>query len=320
MTYRGGVPVAEVVRSGFVEGWHVGSVVGLGADGERRLVIGDADGPIFPRSSNKPMQAVAMLRAGLRLDDPADLALVAASHYGEPMHVDRVRTMLGRGGLTEDELGCPPDLPLSESARRAVPGPARVLMNCSGKHTGMLLTCRAAGWPLDGYLDPEHPLQLAIHDTVSELAGEKIAATGVDGCGAPVLAFSLTGLARAFLTLVESQPGTAERSVADAMRSHPELVSGTGADDARLMRAWPGLLSKVGAEGVLAVAVPGVGAVALKIDDGASRARVPVLVAALARLGVANPDLTALAEVPLLGGGRPVGQIQPTPLIMADRP
>ena len=113
----------------------------------------------------------------------------------------------------------------------------------------------------------------------------------MDGCGAPVFAISLTGLARAFLRIVSAEPGTPERAVADAMRAHPELVSGTGADDARLMRGVPGLLSKGGAEGVVAVALPGIGAVALKIDDGAMRARLPVLVAALRRLGVDGPIL-----------------------------
>ena len=313
-TYRGGVALAEVVRSGFVEGSHHGSVAVLDAGGRLIASAGDPYGPIFPRSSNKPMQAVGMLRAGLELTDPADLALVAASHDAEPSHVERVRAMLHRGGLTEDSLQCPPDLPLSESARDAVlrngGGPARVLMNCSGKHTGMLLTCQANGWSTSDYLDPGHPLQQACRTAVEDLAGEKAAAVGVDGCGAPVLALSLSGLARAFLACVDAAPGTEPRRVSDAMRDNPELVSGTGREDARLMRSIPGLLSKVGAEGVIAVAVPGVGAVALKIDDGAARALLAVLVPALGVLGVAAPGLDEMAEVALLGGGRPVGSVR----------
>jgi L-asparaginase II len=315
--YGGGVPVAEVVRSGFVEGCHHGSVALLDATGSLAASVGDPHGAIFPRSANKPMQAVAMIRAGLPLTDPADLALVAASHSGEPFHIERVRAMLRRGDLTEDDLRCPPDLPLADSARvdvlRSGGGPARVLMNCSGKHTGMLLTCRAAGWSIEDYTAPDHPLQKACRSAVEELSGESAAAVGVDGCGAPVFAISLTGLARAFLRIVSAEPGTPERAVADAMRAHPELVSGTGADDARLMRALPGLLSKGGAEGVIAVALPGAGAVTVKIDDGAYRARLPVLAAALRRLGVDQAAVTELAEPPILGGGRPVGSVRVRP-------
>lgn len=314
-SYAGGEPIAEVVRSGFVEGYHRGSAVLLDAGGRVAAATGDVTAPIFPRSSNKPMQALGMLRAGLDLADPADLALVCASHSGEAYHVERVRKLLAAGGLTEDDLACPPDLPLADDARAAVlrtgGGPARVLMNCSGKHAGMLLTCRAAGWPTGGYAAPDHPLQLALRDAVADACAEPVAATGVDGCGAPVLAVSLLALAGAFQRLVEAEPGTPERSVADAMRAHPELVSGTGREDALLMRAVPGLLSKVGAEGVHALAVPGVGAVALKIDDGAARARMPVLVRALARLGIRRPELDRAGRSPLLGGGREVGEVRP---------
>jgi L-asparaginase II len=312
--YTGGVPVAEVVRSGFVESRHHGSVAVLGPSGEVVRAIGDIDGPIFPRSSNKPMQAVGLLRAGLKLDDEADLALVAASHWGEPMHVDRVQALLASAGLDEDDLGCPPDLPLSEAARaivqRSGEGPARRFMNCSGKHTGMLLTCVGAGWPTRSYLDPDHPVQRACLSAVEDLTGGSVSTVGVDGCGAPVFALSLTRLAAAFLGAVTAPVGTEARRVADAMRAHPELVSGTGADDARLMRGVPGLLSKGGAEGVLAVALPGAGAVALKIDDGAQRARLPVLVAALRVLGVGGGVLDELAEPAVLGGGHPVGHVR----------
>jgi L-asparaginase II len=312
--YSGGVPVAEVVRSGLVEGRHHGSVAVLSGDGELVAAVGDTSGPIFPRSSNKPMQAVGMLRAGLRVESPADLAIVCASHYGEDFHVARVRELLRGGGLDESALRCPPSLPLSEAARDAVlrtgGGPARILMNCSGKHTGMLLTCLAAGWPIDAYRQPDHPLQVGLRAAVQDLTGEEVAAVGVDGCGAPVFAVSLVGLARAFLRLVTGRPGSVEATVADAMRAHPELVAGTGADDTRLMRGVPGLLAKGGAEGVVAVAVPGVGAVAVKIDDGAQRARMPVLAHALRRLGVAPPVLDELARVPVHGGGEVVGEVR----------
>ncbi|MEU8815859.1 asparaginase [Actinoplanes sp. NPDC048796] len=297
--------IAEVVRSGFVESVHHGSVAVLG--GQSR---GDVLSPIFPRSSNKPMQTVGMLRAGLVPRDGADLALISGSHYGEPFHARRVREILDAAGLTVGDLRCPVALPIAEKDRddwvRGGGGPERVLMNCSGKHAGMLATCAANDWPLETYLDPKHPLQVAIAEAVAELAGEPVAATGVDGCGAPVLAVSLTGLARAFQRLVEAAPGSDERRVADEMRAHPELVAGTGADDTVLMGAVPGLLAKGGAEGVVVAAVPGVGAIAIKVDDGGMRARTPVLLDELRRLGVTAPAMTEL----ILGGGEPVGEVR----------
>lgn len=311
--YAGGEPLAEVVRSDVAESWHRGSVAVLDAGGALVDGAGDRHGALFPRSANKPMQATGMLRAGLRLANPAHLALVAASHSGTAAHLDGVREMLRCGGLTEDALACPADYPIGEEARRAWlaagRGPERIAMNCSGKHTGMLLTCLAAGWPTHGYRAPNHPLQKQLRSTMEDLTGQGVVATGVDGCGAPVFALSLRALAAAFLRLVHADPGTAERTVADAMRVHPELVGGAGAerDDTRLMQGVPGLLAKGGAEGVLAVAVPGAGAVAVKIDDGAKRPLGPVMVAALRRLGIAAPELTA----PVYGGGEVVGEVRP---------
>jgi L-asparaginase II len=314
-TYRGGVPLAEVVRSGFLESVHRGSVVVLDESGGVRAAAGDVDSPVFPRSSNKPLQTIGMLRSGLRLADPADIALVSASHHGEEVHVARVRALLRSAGLDESALRCPPDRPLGEQAAEAAirsgAGRSRLLMNCSGKHTGMLLTCRAAGWPLEEYWHPDHPLQERLRATVEEFTGETAAAVGVDGCGAPVFAASLTGLARAYLRLVSGLSGSIEQLVATAMRAHPVLVAGVGAGDTRLMEGVPGLLSKSGAEGVAAVAMPGVGAATLKIDDGAARARMPVLVAALRRLDLKADVLDDLAEVPVLGGGEPVGAVRP---------
>jgi L-asparaginase II len=310
--------IAEVVRSGFVESVHHGSVVILGAGGSLGAgspgavvaSVGDVTGTMFPRSSNKPLQTVGLLRAGLKPADGADLALISGSHFGEPFHIRRVREILAAAGLEPGALQCPASLPLSEAERNAwlrLGGDAEpILMNCSGKHAGMLATCVVNGWPLDSYLDPEHPVQVAMAEAVADLAGEPIAATGVDGCGAPVFGFSLTGLARAFQRLVEAEPGTPERRVADEMRAHPELVAGTGSDDTVLMHAVPGLLAKGGAEGVVAVAVPGVGAVALKVADGAMRPRTPVLLSALEKLGVSAPHLKEL----ILGGGEPVGEVR----------
>jgi L-asparaginase II len=301
--YRGGEPVAEVVRSGFVESWHRGSVVILDAGGAEVATVGDPSGPIFPRSTNKPVQAVAVLRAGFRPASAAELAVVAGSHHGETIHADAVRAMLRAGGLAEERLHCPAWPPLGDPSGEV----SRLSCNCSGKHAAMLRACQAAGWPLDTYLDPEHPLQKEMRAATEDLAGEKVSATGVDGCGAPVFALSLRGLARVFHALVSGVDGDATR-VADAMRAHPEMVSGTGpgAHDTRLMRGTPGLLAKGGAEGVQAVAVPGVGAVAIKIDDGGKRALMPVLAWALGRLGL---DVATPAE-PVTGGDRTVGTVR----------
>jgi L-asparaginase II len=149
-----------------------------------------------------------------------------------------------------------------------------------------------------------------IRATVEELAGETVSAIGVDGCGAPIFALSLSGLARAFARLVTAAPGSVERRVADAMRANPFLVAGTGREDTQLMTAVPGLLVKGGAAGVHAAALPSGAAVALKIDDGAAAARVPLLLAALARLGVDPHQLTSVPAAAVLGGGRPVGEIR----------
>ncbi|MFJ2729735.1 asparaginase [Streptomyces collinus] len=305
--------LAEVVRSGFVEGRHRGSLVLLAADGSVELALGDVTSPVFPRSSNKPMQAAGMLRAGLDLAGER-LALAAASHSGEAFHRDLVRTMLDEHGLGPEHLQCPPSLPLDqeelESRLAAGQGPDRVTMNCSGKHTAMLAAAALRGWPLDSYLDPAHPLQQLIRTVVEEAAGEPVAAVGTDGCGAPLMSLSLTGLARAFRSFVLAEPGTPERRVADAMRAHPEYVAGTRRHDTWLMREIPGALSKVGAEAVQGLALPDGRALALKIDDGAVRALRPALARALRLAGVTAPVTERVGHVPLLGGGREVGEVR----------
>jgi L-asparaginase II len=312
----------EAVRSGFVESVHRGALVITNPDGSVRTAVGDTDIPVFPRSSNKPLQALGMLSAGLEIGD-ADLALACASHNGEPGHVERALALLAAHGLGEQALHCPPDYPLHEDSRVAAirnwPGKRRAAMNCSGKHAGMVATCTQRGWPLANYEDPEHELQQVIAETVGKLIGEPIASTAVDGCGAPLFAFSLTGLARAFGKLVTAEDGP-ERRIADVMRAHPWLVAGTGREDTLLMLTVDGLLAKGGAEGVHAVALPDGTAIALKVDDGAARPRNPLLVAALDTLG-ALPDNPAARSVldglgrgygEVLGGGRPVGELRPT--------
>jgi L-asparaginase II len=305
---------------------HRGAAVLLAADGSTLLSVGPAAAPMYPRSSNKPFQAAAMLRCGLDLDGEL-LALAAASHSGEEFHVAGVRKILAGAGLTEDDLQCPPDRPLDDQEYRnmLVSGePAdRVHMNCSGKHAAMLATCVGAGWPTASYTDPERPLQLQIRAVLGELAGERVRVVGVDGCGAPLFGVGLAGLARAFRALVLAAPGTPERMVADAMRAHPEWTSGTVRPERALMAAVPGLLVKSGAEGVEGFALADGRAGAFKIDDGAARGRVPVTVALLRRLGVdaeSGADQTvldALATSPVTGGGRVVGEIRAAARLLA---
>ncbi|MES9557417.1 MULTISPECIES: asparaginase [unclassified Streptomyces] len=309
-----GLPVlAEVVRSGFVEGHHRGSLVVLAADGSVERSLGDPAAPVFPRSSNKPMQAAAVLRAGLDLSGER-LALAAASHSGEDFHLALVRTMLAEHGLTPGDLQTPPDLPLDPAEAEAYLAAGhvreRITMNCSGKHAAMLAVCAVNGWDRESYLDPAHPLQQLVHQVVEEAAGERVVAVGTDGCGAPLMAISLVGLARAFRTFVLAEPGTAERRVGDAMRAHPEYVAGTRRPDTWLMREVPGTLSKMGAEAVQAVALADGRALAFKIDDGAGRALGPVLARALRLLGIDAPVVARIGHAPLLGGGGEVGEIR----------
>ncbi|MEV6836904.1 asparaginase [Streptomyces sp. NPDC051133] len=306
-------PVAHLVRGGVVEGLHYGSVVVLGADGRVEFQLGDIEAAFYPRSAVKPLQAVAMLRAGLPLDG-ALLSLAAASHSGEERHLAGTRRILDLAGLTEDDLRNVPDMPFDPAVRdawvREGRPPSRLAQNCSGKHAAMLWTAKLNGWSLDDYLDPGHPLQQAIQEIVEDLTGQRVARVSVDGCGAPLFSISLHGLARALSRIASAAPGTPEAQVADAMRTHAEMASGAGRDVAALMRAVPGLLAKDGFEGVQVAALPDGRAVAVKIADGANRARIPVAAAALARAGVDPRLLTEFAGEPLLGGGEPVGCVR----------
>lgn len=304
--------LAHYVRGGFVESAHRASVVATAPDGSHLLALGAVDDPVFPRSSNKPIQALAMVRAGLAVP-PHHLALACASHSGEDFHVEGVREMLRAAGLTEGALQNTPDYPVDEEAREAVirAGASKlpITQNCSGKHAAMLATCVVNGWDTRTYRDPGHPLQQAILATTEELAGERVTATAVDGCGAPVMAVTLAGLARAFGTIAAAQEGTPEREVADAIRSFPAYLGGTRRDVTALIEATPGLIAKDGAEAVYAVGLADGRGVALKVADGYPRAKPVVLAAALRRLGVESPALERLEDSPVLGHGEPVGAI-----------
>ena len=299
--------VAAVDRNGVDESFHHGTVVVADPSGCRALV-GDIDTVIYPRSSLKPLQTTAMLDAGLRLDSRG-LALACASHDGSPAHLAVVREVLANAGRSEADLATTPDLPYdrgeAERVLAAGGGRTSLQMNCSGKHAAMIATCVAAGWPVDGHLEPDHPLQAHIAATVERLTGD-VAHIGVDGCGAPTHAVPIGGLALAISAIA------AERGkVWSAMTAHPELVGGPERPVSVLMRAVPGLMAKDGAEGVFVAGLLDGRAVVVKISDGASRAAAVVAAAALRTLGVDVPDeVDALLAPPVLGGGRTVGRVR----------
>ena len=288
------------------------SLVVLAPDGSVITTAGDVGRAVYGRSALKPAQAVAVLEVGAQLTD-AEVALAAASHSGEPGHLEAVTALLARHGLTPGALRCVPDLPLGADAAHAYlaagHAPTPLAMNCSGKHAAMLVA--AHGDP--GYLDPGHPLQQACRDALADLAGP-VLAESTDGCGAPAFATTLTDLARLPWTLARADGGTTPGRVAAAMRAHPWLVGGTGRLDTVLMAEVPGTLAKIGAEGVLVAALPDGTALAAKVDDGHARALGPVLLDVLTAAGVpAPPAVTAVAAPVVVGGGRPVGGFRVRP-------
>ncbi len=303
--------LAEAVRSGLVESRHRGVAVRVDPAGEVVWSVGDPGTVIFPRSANKPLQAMGMLRAGLPLDGRL-LALASASHSGERFHLEAVREILTIAGLDESALQTPPSYPLDPHvhADHLRGGGVRepICMDCSGKHAAMLLTCVVNDWDTSTYLDPDHPLQQVITATFTELTDGPPPVVGVDGCGAPLLATPLQQLARAIGRIVQEPVGSDGARLAGAMREHPEYVSGTGRAERDLVRAFPGMIAKSGAESVYVVALPDGSAFAVKIEDGAERP----LYAVMARmLELAGLDAPILHERPVvLGGGQPVGELR----------
>ena len=314
------VPIAEVVRSGFVEGVHHGAAILLAADGSVVASAGDVELPTLPRSTNKPLQAAGMRDLGLRLEGRL-LALSAASHWGQAFHVAAVRTILSEANLDESALRNTPGLPQDSDAQRhaalaGVPKSA-ILHGCSGKHAAMLVATRLGGWSLETYYEPDHPLQRALQTYAEGVIGGPIPSVAVDGCGAPAWAMSLCQLAQAYRACVLSPEGSSLGDVGLAMRSHPEYVGGDASEVTGLMRAVPGLLVKDGAESVYVAALADGRAAAVKIADGGFRAGQVVLVAALRQLGAADEpgaDVAALDQwgnVAVLGHGEPVGVVRP---------
>lgn len=321
-TVADAVELAVVERSGFVESRHAGSAVVLNADGGLLRALGDVTTPVFPRSSMKPFQAIAVMASGVTLRGE-DAAVATASHSGTEKHADLARGLLARAGIPETALVCPAAWPDDTASRdvlvRLGAGKAPIYMNCSGKHSAMLLACATNGWPLEGYLEAEHPLQKRILDVVERFTGERPVASGIDGCGAPVHALSLTGLARGIARIATSKsnsPFAIYREagfLAEAVRENGWVIAGPGMPDTIVIDRM-GLFIKSGAEGIMVASAANGTTVALKILDGNLRAATIVALSLLADArAIAMSDVDALVpelNLAVLGGGLPVGEIR----------
>jgi L-asparaginase II len=300
--------LAEYVRDGVVESEHRGFLTALNADGSIFKSLGDVETKIFPRSTVKCAQASAMVRSGLDLE-PRLLALAQSSHSGAQMHLDGAREILASVGLAESALQCALDRPLGDAERRAwgENPPTQTAMNCSGKHAAMLATCVKNGWPIETYLDANHPLQLAIKEELENLAGEKITLTSTDGCGAPLFLLSLIGLARAVRAITISTDPV-HQNVMNAARAFPEMVGGVGRHNTEMMQQVPGLFMKDGAEAVNVCSLADGRTFVFKVSDGSLRAFRTIVHACLKDFGID----TALTPEKVMGGPRVIGTIRAT--------
>jgi L-asparaginase II len=300
--------LATVTRGGIAESLHLGHLIVLNADGSTYLSKGSPDLPIFPRSAVKSLQASAMLKAGLTVSDE-ELAIICASHSGAQSHMDLVIKMLEKRDIPISALKNAVDKPLGEKEKIAwgEKSASQLAQNCSGKHAGMLITCQQNGWDIATYLEMNHPLQFAIKNEIEELAGEKVFASTFDGCGAPLFAISLIGLAKSISNLVKSNEAV-HKQIISACTTYPELVAGEGRVTTRMMRAVPGLFMKEGAEGIEVCALSDGRVIAIKIIDGSWRPVAPIIMEIFKRWGVVMPD----ESVKIYGGLEVVGKINPT--------
>ncbi|WP_150461396.1 asparaginase [Nesterenkonia ebinurensis] len=313
--------LAVVTRAGFTESRHLGSAVLIGPGGGVLRSLGAPQATTFPRSSLKPLQAVASLRSGA-LISPEAVALACGSHIGSQRHQDLAASTLAKERLEESHLKCPEAYPartkdLQQHLEAGRPK-TKLAFNCSGKHAAFLAAARTQGWRLATYTDPEHPLQQAVNEVYAEYCGERPAAVGVDGCGAPAAAMSLTGLARGMGKLASSLSRRDAEvhafTVTQAMLDYPWAVRGEGESDTVVMEQL-GLLAKSGAEGVLVVAAPDGTTAAVKTLDGSPRANHLVALSLLAAAEVIDLDdlqrvLTILVK-PITGGADqlPAGEL-----------
>jgi L-asparaginase II len=300
-----GEVLAKVTRGDLVESLHLGHLIVLNADGSIYLSKGSPELPIYPRSAIKSLQAAAMLKAGLKVE-ANELAIICASHSGSQNHIDLVTKLLTSRDISISQLKNAVDKPLGEKEKISWGDkePNQLAQNCSGKHAGMLITCQQNGWDKESYLDLNHPLQVAINNEIEELSGEKVSAISVDGCGAPLFAISLIGLARAISNLVQSKDDLYQQIVL-ACTKYPELVAGDGRLTTRMMQVVPGLFMKEGAEGVQVCALRDGRVIAIKIVDGSWRPVAPIIMEIFKRWGVAMPD----ESVKIYGGGSVIGEV-----------
>jgi L-asparaginase II len=334
------VPLAVVERGGRVECVHRGTVAVADRGGRMRCVAGDPALPLYLRSACKPLQALPLVEGGgiekFGLTD-AELAVICASHAAEPVHLDAVRSILSKIGLDPSALRCGPHMPhdpaTAAALARAGRGPEAIHSNCSGKHAGMLASCRLYGWPTETYLEPGHPLQRRIATIIAEFCanGEPLP-HATDGCGVPTFHANVAQLAHAFARLADpadlpAPRAAAVRRIGDAMAAHPVMVSGTGRLATSLMEVLGGrLFCKGGAEGGFGIALRSQGlGVAVKIEDGNARAMGPILIEVLRQLGAAGPaDTAALAAharpTVLNTRGEVVGAIRPLVQLRAPSP
>lgn len=306
--------LAARTRSGLVETVHDGAVAVVSGDGHLIASSGEIDRPFFLRSAAKPFQAVISQQEGAALR-PLELAMAAASHDGEPVHVALVEAMLSAVGLDSSHLLCPPGWPLSEEAIRRHQALGRrraqkVWHSCSGKHTAWLRACTARGWPTESYLTPDHPLQERIAEFVTELGEYPVTPVGVDGCGAPVLRTTTRVMALLYARLA-TLPVAQE--VFGAMHRYPALVSGTGNGDTAVATAL-NAVAKRGAAGCAGVAIENRLGLAVKSWDGTQAVVDSAVVNTLMALGELPPhaaaQLASFARPPVLGGGRQVGELE----------
>lgn len=318
------VELAVVERNGFIESRHAGSAVVLSPEGEVMRALGDVATPIFPRSCLKPFQAVAVMTSGVTLRGE-DAAIATASHSGTAAHVALVRRLLERESLPESALGCPPAAPSDQVAREQLirtGGPReRVYMNCSGKHSAMLLACVANEWPLESYLELDHPLQKRVLDVIERFTGERPAATAIDGCGAPVHAISLGGLGRGIQKITTAAAGSPfalyreAAALTESVREHAWAVGGPGQPDTVAVERL-GVFAKIGAEGVMVMTAPDGTTVALKVLDGSARASTIIALRLLAQSGAIEHEAIDAVQTELdlwvMGGEQRVGAIRAT--------
>jgi L-asparaginase II len=310
-----GVVVAHLTRDSVVESLHHGIVVVMSHTGEVLLERGNSDSVVYPRSTLKPLQTLAVLETGVNLT-PLEIALTTASHCGSRDHRTSVVSFLERHGFDETDLQCPPDWPLghAERAEYATAGglPSAVAMNCSGKHAGFLAATRHQGLDTREYLNPNHPLQVAIEKVIEQWTGEKIAFSSTDGCGAPLHALSLKGLGLGIARLSSAEKAEA-KTLLNAVTKHPWALDGVGRANTKTIEVIGGI-AKIGAEGLVVIGTPDGVSVAVKILDGSMRATTPVALEALRLVGAITPDqceeILAVVAEPVTAGNRVIGGLE----------